>query len=84
MKKANITIAFEEDKLNALEFSLKKKGSGVQAELAQALAQLYEQTVPEPLREYIDSHAAPAPRPRRPARPAPKEQPAPSEPEENQ
>ena len=79
MKKANITIAFDEEKLDALEFSLKKEGSTVQATLEQTLAQLYEQTVPQPLREYLDSRSAPAPRPKRPSRPAPKERPASSE-----
>ena len=78
MKKANITVAFDEEKLDALEFSLKKEGSTVQATLEQTLAQLYEQTVPEPLREYLDNRSAPAPRPKRPVRPAPKAQPAPS------
>ena len=78
MKKANITIAFDEEKLDALEFSLKKEGSTVQATLEQTLAQLYEQTVPQPLREYLDSRSAPAPRPKRPSRPAPKERPEPS------
>ena len=73
MKKANITVAFDEEKLDALEFSLKKEGSTVQATLEQTLAQLYEQTVPQPLREYLDSRSAPAPRPKRPSRPAPKE-----------
>ena len=72
MKKANITVAFDEDKLGALEFSLKKEGSSVQARLEQTLGQLYERTVPEAVREYLDSRAAPAPRPKRP-RPAPKE-----------
>lgn len=62
--------------LGALEFSLKKAGSSAQARLEQTLGQLYEQTVPAPVREYLDSRAAPAPRPRRPAKPAPKERPA--------
>ena len=79
MKKANITIMFDEEKLDALEFSLKKDGTTVQATLEQTLAQLYEQTVPQPLREYLDSRSAPAPRPKRPSRPAPKERPASSE-----
>ena len=78
MKKANITVAFDEDKLDALEFSLKKEGSTVQSTLEQTLAQLYEQTVPQPLREYLDSRSAPAPRPKRPSRPAPKAQAEPS------
>ena len=81
MQKTNITVAFDEDKLDALEFSLKKSGgSTVQAWLDQSLAQLYEQTVPQPLREYLDSRAAPPPRPKRPSRYAPKERPAPPEP----
>lgn len=77
MKKATIPVTFDEDKLGALEFSLKKEGSSVQARLEQALGQLYERTVPDAVREYLDSRAAPAPRPKRP-RPAPKERPAPS------
>lgn len=79
MKKANITVAFDEEKLHALEFSLKKAGSSVQARLEQTLGQLYEQTVPAPVREYLDSRAAPAPRARRPARPVSKERPAPKD-----
>lgn len=77
MKKANVTVAFDEEKLNALEFSLKKERSTVQKRLEEMLAQLYEQTVPAPVREYLDSRAAPPPRPRRPSRPAPKERPVP-------
>ena len=66
MKKANITVAFDEEKLGALEFSLKKEGSSVQARLEQTLGQLYERAVPAPVREYLDSRGAPPPRPRRP------------------
>ena len=35
-----------------------------------ALRQLYEKEVPEPIREYVDSLLAPPPRPRRPVRAA--------------
>ena len=77
MQKKNITLTFDDEKLDALEFSLKKEGSTtVQAWLEQMLAQFYEQTVPQPLREYLDRRAAPPPRPKRPSRPAPKERPA--------
>ena len=76
MKKANITMSFDEDKLSALEFSLKKEGSSVQAQMAQTLERLYEQAVPQPVREFLDSRSVSAPRPRRPARPTPKERPA--------
>ena len=73
MKKANITVTFDEEKLGALEFSLKKEGSSVQARLEQTLGQLYERTVPAPLREYLDSRAGSPPR--RPSRPPAKERP---------
>lgn len=35
-----------------------------------ALKQLYEQTVPEAVREYLDSKAVPAPKPKRTAKSA--------------
>ena len=55
MKKVNITLTFDDDKLDALEFSLRKEHSSVQARMDDALKQLYEQTVPEAVREYLDS-----------------------------
>ena len=71
MKKETITIPFDGDKLDALEFSLRKEHSSVQARMDDALQQLYEQTVPEPLREYLDSKAGPAAaKPKRPVKPA--------------
>lgn len=69
MKKENVTIPFESEQLAALEFSLKKKNTSVQAQLEELLKCLYESEVPEPVREYLASRAAPAARPRRPARP---------------
>ena len=70
MKKENVTNSFESEQLASLEFSLKKKNTSVQAQLEELLKCLYESEVPEPVREYLDSRAAPAARPRRPARPA--------------
>ena len=70
MKKEKVTISFDSEQLAAREFSLKKKNSSVQAQLEELLKCLYESEVPEPVREYLDSRAAPAARPRRPARPA--------------
>ena len=69
MKKENIMIPFESEQLAALEFSLKKKNTSVQAQLEELLKCLYESEVPEPVREYLASRTAPAARPRRPARP---------------
>ena len=68
MKKVNITLAFDDDKLDALEFSLKKENSSVQSRMEDALRQLYEKTVPEPVREYLDSKTVPAAKPKRTAR----------------
>lgn len=68
MKKVNITLAFDEDKLDALEFALRKQRSSVQRRMAEMLQQLYESEVPEAVREYVDSKIAPAARPKRPAK----------------
>lgn len=75
MSKTEITLSFDEEKLAALEFSLKKERTTVRKRLEQELVQLYEQTVPAPLREYLDDRAGSPPR--RPARPAAKERPDP-------
>ena len=69
MKKATVTIVFDDEKLGALEFSLRKEHSSVQEHLEDALNALYEKTVPEPLREYLDSKAVPAPKPKRTVKP---------------
>ena len=71
MKKENIMIPFESEQLAALDFSLKKKNTRVQAQMEKTLRELYEAEVPEPLREYLDSKAAPAAvKPKRPVKPA--------------
>lgn len=69
MKKETVTITFESEQLAALEFSLRKKNTSVQAQLEELLKCLYESEVPEPVREYLESRTAPTARPRRPARP---------------
>ena len=66
MEKVDITLAFDQEKLNALEYYLKKEKTTAQRRLEESLAQLYEQAVPAPVREYLDSRSAPPPRPRRP------------------
>ena len=68
MEETNITINFDAAKLDALEFALRKQRSSVQRRMAEMLQQLYEAEVPEAVREYVDSKAVPAPRPKRPAK----------------
>ena len=71
MKKVEITLSFDEEKLEALEFVLRKEKTTVKKKLDEALATLYEQTVPEAVREYLASRSAPVrDRPRRPAKSA--------------
>lgn len=70
MEKNEITLSFDSEKMEALVFYLKKENTTVQKKMEEALRLLYEQTVPEPLREYLDAKTAPA-RPRRPTRPSP-------------
>lgn len=65
MKRENIMIPFESEQLTALDFSLKKKNTSVQAQMEKMLQELYETEVPEAVREYLDSKAVPAPKPKR-------------------
>lgn len=73
MEKTDITIQFEEEKLEALTYFLQKDNTTPQKALAQTLDEMYQQHVPADTREYIERKAAPTaatrPRPRRP-RPA--------------
>ena len=73
MSKTNITIPFDEEKLSALDFSLHKENTTAQQRMEKDLAELYEKSVPEPLREYLDSKSAPTAKSKRPTKsPAPK------------
>ncbi len=71
MAKTEITLTFEEEKLDALEFCLRKENSTVKKRMDEALQDLYEQSVPGPVREYLDSKAALTSRSRRPSKPKP-------------
>lgn len=77
MGKVSITLSFEEDKLEAMEICLKKDGSCLQKKMEETLKKLYEEVVPEPVREFVDAKAGG--KPKRPA-PPPKPKPAKAEP----
>lgn len=53
MKKINIAIAFDEEKLSALKMYLGQRNTTVEKELAKALDVLYGKTVPAGVREFI-------------------------------
>jgi len=77
VKKATITVQFEQEKLRALEFYISKKDSTLEAELDDFMAKLYEKYVPAQTREYIENMEGreertprqTRPRPARPVRP---------------
>ncbi len=57
MKKATITISYDEEKLNALKLYLGQKEMQPEDELAKALDALYSKVVPANVREYIEMSA---------------------------
>lgn len=64
-------LTMEAEKMEALNFWLRKENTTAQKKMNEALVMLYEQTVPEAVREYLDSRSAPVrDRPRRPAKSA--------------
>ena len=70
MKKINLTISFEEEKLKALRWYLEQKGSKLEDELVKAVDTLFSKNVPANVRNYIckDTDAPPAaevPKPRK-------------------
>lgn len=72
MEKIDITISFDAEKMDAVKIYLKKEETTVQKKLDEAMRQLYEQTVPEAVREYLDAkNASPPSVPPGPASPRP-------------
>ena len=69
MEKIEITLTLDGEKQYALDFYLKKENTTVQRRMDETLKQLYETTVPEDVREYLDAKTAPA-KPKRPSRPS--------------
>ena len=47
MEKIEITLAFDGEKLDALEYALRKERATVQKQMDEALRQLYEAKVPD-------------------------------------
>lgn len=74
-QKIEITLTYDDERVEAMEFYLKKENSTVQKKMEAALGQLYETLVPEEVREYIDRKTVPArtkrmPKPNRAPQPA--------------
>ena len=80
MTKREITLTCEDEKLEALEYALRKDRTTVQKQMDEALRQLYETKVPEAVRDYLDNKGRPA-APKRPTRHAKSS--APSDPKQD-
>ena len=57
MKKATITLSYDEEKLSALKLYLDQKEQSLEAELTAAVENLYLKTVPANVRDFIDLRA---------------------------
>lgn len=69
MKKATVTVSFEQEKLKAVQFYAGKNDTSLELELDTFMEKLYKKYVPSQTREYIESMAEPEEQPRpRPAR----------------
>lgn len=71
MKKINLTVSYEEEKVKALRWYLEQKGTKLEDELVKAVDMLFNKNVPANVRNYIckDEDAPPAveaPKPRNP------------------
>ena len=54
MKNTTLTVTFNTEKLDALNFHMGKKDADLQSELNDTIQKLYEKFVPQATREYID------------------------------
>ena len=57
MKKTEIKISYEAEKLAATRQYMTKKDADLQRELEDTIGKLYEKYVPAPVREYIECNA---------------------------
>ena len=70
MKKINLTVSYEEEKVKALRWYLEQKGTRLEEELVKAVDTLFNKNVPANVRNYIckDEDAPPVaetPKPRK-------------------
>ena len=74
MRNTTTNVSFNTEKLDALKFHMEKRDTDLQGELNDTVQKLYEKYVPQATREYIEDkitrEAQAKERPRRPSRPA--------------
>ena len=60
MKKATVTVSYDEIKLDALKKYLEKKGIDFEGELVKSIDTLYNKNVPSAVKEYLDMKSEPS------------------------
>ncbi|MCL2697556.1 MAG: DUF6103 family protein [Oscillospiraceae bacterium] len=75
MSKTTIQMAFDAEKLNAVKLYMGKKNADLESEFAHFMQKVYEDYVPAPVREYIESRLmADEPKPKSQKLPRPRPQ----------
>ena len=60
MKKATVTVSYDERKLDALKKYLEKKSIDFEGELVKSIDTLYNKNVPSAVKEYLDMKSEPS------------------------
>ena len=60
MRKATVTVSYDERKLDALKKYLEKKGIDFEDELVKSIDILYSKNVPSAVKEYLDMKSEPS------------------------
>lgn len=58
MRKVNISVSYDNEKLNALRLYLKQKDQTLEIELVKAVDSLYNRVVPQGVRDFVEMQAA--------------------------
>ena len=59
MRKATVTVSYDEKKLDALRKYLEKKGIDFEDEMVKSIDTLYSKNVPSAVKEYLDMKSEP-------------------------
>ena len=60
LKKATVTVSYDEKKLDALRKYLEKKGIDFEDEMVKSIDTLYNKNVPSAVKEYLDMKSEPS------------------------
>lgn len=60
MRKATVTVSYDEKKLDALRKYLEKKGIDFEDEMVKSIDALYNKNVPSAVKEYLDMKSEPS------------------------